>query len=312
MYNSLYLTTTEPHCGKSIVSLGLTRRLLRRSQRLAVFRPIINTCATGERDKNIDLLLSYFQLEVPYERTYAFQQNEAVELLAQKEYDKFLTRIIEKYKYLEDQYDFVLCIGSDLSEEATAFEFDANVAIAQALGSPVLILTNATQNDLEEVLGPIHLALEAFQSKGCPVVGVIVNRAKPDTTTELRETLRRDLPSDIAFSVIPDDPMLASPTLKEIADHLGAEVLYGHNRLDRLVPNYMVIAMQMQNYLPRLKEQALLITPGDRGEIILSALQAHASHSYPHLAGILLTYSWTCKPLPKLITVQLAKTFRSS
>ena len=289
MYNSLYLTTTEPRCGKSIVSLGLARRLLRRSQRLAVFRPIINTGTEGERDKNIELLLSYFQLDVPYEHTYAFQSHEAVDLLAQKEYDKFLTRIIEKYKNLEDNYDFVLCIGSDLSEEGTAFEFDANVAIAQALGSPVLILTNATQNDMEEVLGPIHLALEAFQSRGCPVVGVIVNRAAPDQTNELRSTLQRELPSEIAFSVIPEDPMLGSPTLREIAEHLKAEILYGQGRLDRLVPNYMVIAMQMQNYLPRLKDQALLITPGDRGEIILSALEAHRSTNYPSIAGLLLT-----------------------
>ncbi|HBY08633.1 MAG TPA: phosphate acetyltransferase [Chloroflexi bacterium] len=289
MYNSIYLTTTEPHCGKSIISLGLTRRLLRQSQRLAVFRPIINTASEGERDKNIDLLLSHFQLDVPYERTYAFQSHEASELLAQNEIDKFLSRIIGKFKYLEDHYDFVLCIGSDLSEEGTAFEFDANVAIAQALRSPVVILTNASQNELDEVLGPIHMALDAFRSKGCPVVGVIVNRAAPERTGELRETLRRDLPPEIAYSVIPDDPMLGSPTLKEIADHLHAEVLYGEGRLDRLVPNYMVIAMQMQNYLPRLKDQALLITPGDRGEIILSALEAHRSSNYPPVAGLLLT-----------------------
>ena len=60
MYNSLYITTTEPHCGKSIVSLGVARRLLRRTRRLAVFRPIINAEPGGGRDKNIELLLSYF------------------------------------------------------------------------------------------------------------------------------------------------------------------------------------------------------------------------------------------------------------
>ena len=58
MYNSLYITTTEPHCGKSIVSLGVAHRLLRRTRRLAVFRPIINPGQNNERDKNIDLLLS--------------------------------------------------------------------------------------------------------------------------------------------------------------------------------------------------------------------------------------------------------------
>jgi len=192
----------------------------------------------------------------------------------------------------------VLCIGSDLSTEGTAFEFDANVAIAQAIGSPVLILTNATRNDVDEVLGPIQLALEAFHAKNIPIVGVIVNRAAPEQTEELRETLSRELPDEIAFSVMPDDPMLGSPTLKEIAVHLGAEVLYGEDRLNRLVPNYMIIAMQMHNYLPRIRNLALLITPGDRGEIILSALEAHRSTNYPSISGLLLTTGE--KPAPSV------------
>jgi phosphate acetyltransferase len=298
MYNSLYITTTEPHCGKSIVSLGVAHRLLRRTRRLAVFRPIINPEQNDERDKNIDLLLSYFRLEIPYEDTFAFHANDVLDLLASNDYDRFLNRIIQKYKKLEDQYDFVLCIGSDLSTEGTAFEFDANVAIAHAIGSPVLILTNASRNDIEEVLGPIHLAIEAFQNRKCPIVGVIANRAAPEQTEELREALRNELPSDIAFSVMPNDPTLGSPTLKEIANHLAAEVLYGHDRLDRLVPNYMVIAMQMHNYLPRIKNQALLITPGDRGEIILSALEAHRSSNYPSISGLLLTTGE--KPAPSV------------
>lgn len=298
MYDSLYITTTEPRCGKSIVSLGVARRLLRRTRRLAVFRPIINPGQNGERDKNIDLLISYFKLEIPYDDTFAFHASEALELLASNDHDKFLNRVIQKYKKLEDQYDFVLCIGSDLSTEGTAFEFDANVAIAQAIGSPVLILTNASRNDVEEVLGPIQLALEEFQTRKCPIVGVIVNRAAADQTEELREKLQSELPDEIAFSVIPDDPMLGSPTLKEIATHLRAEVLYGQGRLDRLVPHYMVIAMQMHNYLPRIKNQALLITPGDRGEIILSALEAHRSTNYPSISGLLLTTGE--KPAPSV------------
>ena len=100
------------------------------------------------------------------------------------------------------------------------------------------------------------------------------------------------------INVMPNDPTLGSPTLKEIANHLGAEVLYGHDRLDRLVPNYMVIAMQMQNFLTRIKNQALLITPGDRGEIILGALEAHRSSNYPSISGLLLTTGE--KPAPSV------------
>lgn len=288
MYKSIYLTTTEPRCGKSLIALGLAERLLRQGQKLAVFRPIIGG-DEGKRDKNIDLLLTHFQLDIPYDETYVFTAAEVVDLLAKKDQEELLNRIIQKFTDLADRYDFVICIGSDFRDEGGAFEFDTNVAIARAIGSPVVILTSAKRNTIDEVLGSIHPALEAFQAKGCPVVSVIVNRTQPDLVQELRERLKRELPKEIVISVIPEDRMLGSPTVKEIVEHLDAEVLYGHDRLDQLVPNYMVIAMQMQNYLTRLKEQALLITPSDRGEVILSALEAHRSRNYPSIAGLLLT-----------------------
>ena len=298
MYKSLYLTTTEPRCGKSLVSLGIAERLLRRTQRLAVFRPIIGVREANQRDKNIDLLLTHFQLDQPYDDTYVFRTSEAIDLLARRESDELSNRVIQKYKELEDRYDFILCIGSDLSAEGTAFEFDVNVAIAQSLGSPVLILGRADREDIDEVLSPINLALDEFQNKGCPIVGVVVNRTLPDQFEEIQEALQRELPEDLLVWVLPEDRMLASPTLDEIADHLNADVLYGHDKLGQLIPHYMVIAMQMQNYLPRLKEQALLITPGDRGEVILSALEAHRSRNYPSVAGLLLTTGE--KPAPSV------------
>jgi phosphate acetyltransferase len=47
--------------------------------------------------------------------------------------------------------------------------------------------------------------------------------------------------------------------------------------------------MQLRNYLLHLKEKALVITPGDRADIILGALQANESANYPAISGIVLT-----------------------
>jgi phosphate acetyltransferase len=89
---------------------------------------------------------------------------------------------------------------------------------------------------------------------------------------------------------------LNSPTVKEIAQHLNAEVLYGEDQLAKQAYRYVIIAMQTPNYLPYLSENAVVITPGDRGDVILSALQAHQSKNYPNLAAILLTLG--LKPAP--------------
>ena len=302
MTNSLYIATTEPYTGKSLVSLGITDLTLRRTSKVGIFRPVIAPRSPQERDKNIDLLLSHFDLDLEYEDTYAFVSREVTDLVGQGHYDEVLDKIIEKYKALESQCDFILCIGSDLEGGAAALEFDFNADVAKNLGCPVLIVTSAADRDVATVVSSIRATLDAFLERGCQVLGMIVNRANLDSFVELRVALKEELPDDnIVLSAIPAHRVLSSPTLKEIADQLSAEILFGGDQLDKLAYRYLVIAMQLENYLTHLTENALLITPGDRNDVILSALQAHQSHCYPQISGILL--SGGLKPAPTVARI---------
>jgi phosphate acetyltransferase len=289
MTNSIYITTTEPYSGKSLVSLGITELLLRRTHNIGIFRPVIEAPPARQRDKNIDLLITHYKLDIDYQDTYAFYRREVSDLIAEGRYDEVLDRIIAKYKILESEYDFVLCIGSDFEGSAT-MEFDYNADIAHNLGSPVLIVTSAVDRTIEEVINEVKIALEGFEEHGCQILGTIVNRTNPEIMYDLVEALEDELPDRKALvSVIPAREMLSSPTIKEVCEHMDARVLYGGEHLDRLAYHYLVIAMHIQHYLTYLKSNALLITPGDRSDVILSALQAHQSQNYPKIAGLLLT-----------------------
>jgi phosphate acetyltransferase len=300
MSNSIYLATTKPHTGKSLVSLGLADLLLRKTSRVGVFRPLIGG-DSSRRDKNIDLLLTHFNLNLNYDDTFAFTRREAAELIGLGQYDEVLDRIIEKFRILDDQCDFVLCIGSDLDEGTAVLEFDFNADVAKNLGAPVLIITSAEDREPADVVSSVGSNLAAFTDRGCQVIGVIVNRADIGAADALRTALAEELPQRGLLSVIPTNRTLSSPTLKEIAEHLDAESLYGADQLDRLAFRYLVIAMQLENYLTHLTENALLITPGDRSDVILSALQAHQAQSYPHISGILL--SGGLEPAPSVVRI---------
>jgi phosphate acetyltransferase len=299
MSNSIYLTTTEPHCGKSLISLGITELLLRRTNRVGLFRPVTSAQSYQARDKNIDLLLSHFGLGLEYQDTFAFLRPEAVDLIGHGRYDDVLNRIIEKYKALESLCDFVLCIGSDLDLGGAALEFNFNADVAKNLGCPVLILSCAANRDVATVMSTVRATLNAFLERGTQVLGMVLNRADPDQLLELRTALKDQVPQDdMLLSVIPYSRTLGSPMIKEIVEQLGAQVLYGGDHLDWLACHYLIIAMHLENYLPHLSERALLITPGDRNEVILSALQAHQSRAYPRISGILLTGG--LKPAPSV------------
>lgn len=289
MADSIYLTTAEPYCGKSMISLGITELLLRRTKRVGVFRPLISESAQTH-DKNIDLLIEHFNLDIAYEDTYVFSMREAANLIGQGRYDEMLDRIIQKYKALESTYDFIFCIGTDFLGEGSAFEFNLNADIAKNLNCPVVILGHAADRAVDTAVNAVKVTVDAFLERECQIIGTIINRATPDKVEALLAALKDKLPDQQqVLAVIPENKILSSPTIQEIATALEADILFGEEGLAEQAFKYLVIAMQIQNYLPYLEEKALLITPGDRGDVILSALQAHESANYPEIAGIVLT-----------------------
>ena len=290
MAQGIYVSATEAHCGRSLVSLGIVELLLRTTQRVAVFRPIIRRGRDGKRDRNIDLLLTHFGLDVAYDDTFGVVSEEACDILAEEKQDDLLDRIIRRYGALEKQYDYVLVIGADFGCETSPFGFELDVTIAQSLGLPVVLLGTGAGRNVDEAVSPLLLALDEFHEKGCSVAAVIVNRAEPGDSTAISDRLERVLGREgLLTAVIPTDEKLARPTVGEIAAELDAAVLYGTERLGNLVEHFLIVAMQVENYLPHLRDGVLLITPGDRGDVVLSALLAHQSRGYPQIAGMILS-----------------------
>jgi phosphate acetyltransferase len=290
MNRSLYLVSIEPHAGMSLLALGVLDYVLRRTPRVAVFRPIIRDSAVEQPDKTIELLLSHFRLDQQYAETYALTGSQADALLAHKQYDQLLNHVIAAYQQLEQRYDLIVCLASDSTHESTMFDLALNIEVARSIDSPVMLLTNGFERSAEDIAATLQQTGAAFEAKGCTIVAMFVNKVLPSRREEIHHEVAQNLGiSPEQLIVLPADTVLASPTMREVAEQLNGEVLYGHKELDRQARRFMIIAMQMEHYLERLSESALLVTPGDRGEIILSAILAHLSANYPPIAGLLLT-----------------------
>jgi phosphate acetyltransferase len=265
--------------------------VLKKTRRVTLFRPIITTNSPQEKDKNIELLLEHFKLDQTYEEAFAFHRKDAQKLISLGKTDELLDQVIGQYKELEKKSDFILCEGTDFLSEGSAFEFGVNVQIAKNLGSSVLIIGRGDLGrSVEDILSPIQLAIENFHEQDYEVLGAIVNRADMGISYELLKAMEKQLPADnLLLSIIPSNELLKSPTVKEIAQQLHAEVLYGEDLLDNQVFRYSVAAMQLPNFLDAITDHCLVITPGDRGEIVLGTLEAHLSKNYPKIAGVVLT-----------------------
>jgi len=291
MAGNLYLTATETRSGKSAVALGLMEMLLRTVDRVGFFRPVIGADPSFPgRDHDISLIAARFAPDVPYGKMYGCTVAEVKELLSSGRDEEIHERILRKYHQLREECDFVLCEGTDYAGSVSALEFDINARISRNLGSPVLLVARAKARTPEEVVRSVELTLDSLEEKGCTVIATIVNRADPERGGEIISRLQGGLAGQgrMVF-VIPEDPDLGRPTVGEVGRALGAEVLYGEDQLNRHVRDFTVAAMELRNFLTRFGEGDLVITPGDRGDVIVACLAAASSSSMKNVSGIVLT-----------------------
>lgn len=289
MSKGVYIATIEPNSGKSLVVLGLMRMLLGKVAKVGYFRPIIDDQKDGEMDNHINTVISHYELDINYKKAYAYTRSEVLKKYNQGKSGEIIDTIIQKYKALEDNFDFILVEGTDFSDEGSIIEFDINVIIAKNLGIPAIIVASGSGNTNSEIVGNLKLAHNTFTNKDVEVLAVLANKVNEGSENELKNIFNKTFDPKVQQIIIPRIDTLINPTIKEIVKELDGKVLFGKEFLNNQAGSFGVGAMQLRNYLTHLKENSLVITPGDRADIILGALQANISDNYPKISGIVLT-----------------------
>ena len=289
MNKAIYIATSEHNSGKSIITLGLMSMLIGKTAKVGYFRPIIEDFKDGKIDNHIETVISHFGLDIAVEDAFVITKSKLIKKKNKGKIGEVLDLIIEKYKRFEEKFDFVLVEGTSFSGEGTVIELDMNVLIAKNLGIPAIIVGSGVGKTLEELIDSLYLAYDSFKVKDVEVLAVIANKVQFANIKLVTDGLKSSLPAAVLVNAIPLIASMNNPTIKEIVEVLEAKVLFGGEFLNNEVGNFSVGAMQLRNYLLHLKEKALVITPGDRADIILGALQANESANYPSISGIVLT-----------------------
>jgi phosphate acetyltransferase len=291
MANKLYVAGTEPRTGKSAIILGLMELLSRNVKKVAFFRPLVDADhRRGERDNTINLVKHHYHLCYAYEEMYAYTTTEASQLIAMGKNAEMHEGILNRFNSLAAKADFVLCEGIELEGVAASFDFDINVEISNNLGCPVLLVAGARMKSQEEMVRSIRVYSDSFAERKTELVAIVVNRVDPESLESLTARLAREKIGERQLVyLIPNDENLGNPSVGEVARLLNAEILYGEESLTRHVRSFTIAAMQLRNLLARIEYGTLVITPGDRSDVILACLAAVESSTMPNISGILLT-----------------------
>jgi phosphate acetyltransferase len=291
---SIYVAEHGAGAGKSAVALGIAELLSRRVPELGVFRPLV---ADAGGDDTIDLLLARYGIVassgdkstvsgIGREELFGVTYAEAAAMVADGRREDLFAQIVDRYRAVDRRCGAVVIVGSDFDDghhSATggmSRELAFNARLATEFGSVVVAVVNGTGAEPAALAGQARTAYHSLTDLDATVAAVVINRAPAGS-------LPPDLP--VPVFVIPEVPTLGAPTVAEVAAALGATVVTGDSAaLGRDVLGYVVGAAQLPHVLAHMSPGELLITPGDRNDLLVATAAAQVA-GVTSAAGIVLT-----------------------
>jgi phosphate acetyltransferase len=295
MARSVYIAGLSPGAGKSLIALGVAELLSRRVASLGVFRPLVSRAD----DPLLAMLRERYRIEGP--SAYGVTDEQAGRMLAEGRVEELVGEVVSRFRAVADEHTVTVVIGTDLDTADTqpavdSREMAVRTRLATEMGSTVIAIVDGQWGELPHLLDAVWGGYHVLAAAGTDVLALIVNRVPGPLRQPLLEALT-GLP--VPVYTIPEVPGLAAPTVAEVADQLHAVRLLGAvGGESRDVLSYVVGAAQLPVLLDHLVDGCLLITPGDRADLIVAAAAAHAAGTVS-IAGIVLTLG--LRPDPRVL-----------
>jgi len=195
--------------------------------------------------------------------------------------------IEESFASAAKDNDLVVIEGTGHAGVGSVFDL-SNARVASMLNAKVVIVT---LGGIGRPADEIALNHNLFERENVEVIGVVANKIQPEKLEQTRDYMvkalaRRGL---TLLGAIPFTPQLAWPTVEQVGEAIHAKVLNGEERLSNRVTGIVVGAMTAHNAIKHIKDEALLVVPGDRDEVVLAAITNDLLRHDVGLAGIVLT-----------------------
>ncbi|WP_204804396.1 phosphate acetyltransferase [Mycobacterium riyadhense] len=288
--SAIYIAAPESETGKSTIALGLLHRLTAMVAKVGVFRPI--TRFGEDRDYILELLLEHTTAGLSYEQCVGVTYQQLHD-----DSDAAITSVVDSYHAMADKCDAVVIVGSDYTDVTSPTELSVNARIAVNLGAPVLLTVRAKGRTPAEVASVVAVCLAELSAQRAHTAAVVANRCAPGELDAMRDGLAA-LPPPVPRSyVLPEEPLLAAPTVTELTAAVNGTSIRGDAQLaQREVMGVMVAGMTADHVLERLRDGMAVITPGDRSDVVLAVASAHAAEGFPSLSCIVLNGGFELHP----------------
>jgi len=307
----IFVAATRMNEGKTTTCLGLFKALSARLSQVGYIKPV------GQRfidvkgskiDEDSYLLDSIFDVRTPIEamsplaidgsftRRYLDSPEESLPILIDK-----VCRAYDRAAY---EKDCVIIEGSGHAGVGSVFDL-SNAQVASILGAKVVLVSSG---GIGRPIDELALNKALFDKYGVEVIGAILNKVQPDKIDVVTEYAGKGL-SRLGMpllGVLPMEKQLTAPNLSQVVEEINGRWLNGREQgANERILRVVIGAMTARGVIDYLQPGVLIITPGDRDDIIFSAIASYGIARKKVVSGIILTRN--ILPHPKIMEM-LAQT----
>lgn len=279
---SYFVAATQPNVGLTSVSLGLLRALQRRGLKVAFVKPV--TKRTPDSEPSVLFARNICKVANTPD---PLPMSLVTQYVTSGKTDELLEDIVSLAMSATEGAD-VLVVEGIHADPSRAFIPRLSGDIARSLQADVVLVASGAD---AEGIAQTHYTITQIHQAGRKVVGVIFNRAAPDFD---EAKVAGQLGGVPVWGAIKNNPALSAPRTLDVARHLGAEVMIEGQIATRRVLDTVLAARSVTEVIPRLIPGALVISAGDRDDVILATALAESNGI--ELAGLVLTHNSYISP----------------
>lgn len=318
MARRIMLVPISTGVGLTSVSVGLVRALEQKAVKVNFFKPIAQP-RSGETGPEKSTLIvtqgSPINPPTPFALDYAEQ------MIGDGKGDDLLEEIVERFENTISN-DEVAIIEGMVPTRRQPYAGRVNREIAQTLGAEIIFVLTPGNDSNDQIEDRLEIAAGYYGGVGhARVLGCIFNKVNAPLDDEGRaradlvdshnpEALENELNRLASLPIftkhpfmllgsIPWDFELVAPRVKDLSAYLKAQVLNEGDMAHRRLRRVTFCARTVSNILNHFTPGALLVTPGDRSDVLVAACLSAMNGT--KIGAILLTGGFT--PEPRIMTL---------
>lgn len=274
----IFIAATKQNDGKTTISLGLIFNFRERFKKVAFIKPIgqryleEDGVKVDEDSVLVEKVMATCQVRCGLKdmNPIAVERGFTEKYISHPDKKSITRRIKESFRRISKSQDLVIIEGTGHAGVGSVFDH-SNAAVAKLLGAKVILISSG---GIGRPIDEIALNKALFEKEGVKLLGVIVNKVLPDKFEKINQMVRKGLAriGVKVLGVIPYHPMLSYPTIGQILEETGFALLCGKPALENYVSRIIVGAMKPSGALKYIVDNSLLITPGDRDDMITVTL----------------------------------------